>query len=254
MAETCTLHAPDGLAIQGAQVFGRFNDFTSDDELTDGTPFIYTTVNVGAGGATPTTVEADAKYGVTTHTCGGNEDDGGQIQDERACFQTNKAGEFTVYYSREELSEATQIDWATGLALNGDTSLLASNPTDGIYFITGDGDAYIYVVCRRNAAETRSGIAGVLDTGTHEYAYVVEPDADSSVNCTIFWYIDGKNVWTFRPSATLAQRESQCDDNPYDEALSRSNAVLAGAASAYTRKLDCIGAWHVSPNGRGPSL
>ena len=93
-----------------------------------------------------------------------------------------------------------------------------------------------------------------LDTGTHEFAFIVEPDSDDSVNATIHWYIDGRLVHKFVPNATLADNESQCDDNPHDEELSRSVAVLNGASAAVTLSLDLLGAWIYSPNGRQPSL
>ena len=254
MPETQAINVDRGLAIQGATVFGRFNDFACDTEIAAGTPFIWTTVNVGGGAATPTTVDANTKYGAVTLTCGGNEDDGHQALDERACFLPNRKDEFTVFYDRFDLSEATQIDVGCGLFLDGDTSLLASLATDFIAFITNDGDTEWDVVCSRDSTVTRKNAVAVVDTGTHEYAFVVEPYADSSARGTISWYIDGQLVHKFVPQATLGTNETELSNLPYDEHLSRGHAVLAGAASAYACIWDCIGAWHICPKGRAPSL
>lgn len=239
---------PPNIAITGATVYGRFNDFVSDEELADGTPFTRTAVNT----TIPSTVN-NAKYGVITITHAGAEDDGLQLQDERETFRTDEAKEFTIFACRCDFDRAEQNDIFMGLSVL-DTAFLASNPADFIGFLKDDGDAQIDVICTRNSASTRQNNVARLDTGTHEYAFVVEPDADDSPNATICFYIDGKLVWKFVPTATLASNESQCDDNPHDEELSRTWAYLAGAAAADVNLLDYIGAWHVCPDGRAPSL
>lgn len=226
--------------VNGARLHGRFNDFNGDEELATGEPFIWTTVNVGTGAATPTTVDADAKFGVLTLTGGGNEDDGHQFQDERETFRTDEMETHVVFAARVEVSDATQSDMVLGLAVL-DTTLIASNPTDGIYFIKHDGDNLVDVVSRRDSSEDIQTGVFALDTGSHEFSFTVKPKGDDSVNAEIHFHVDGRLVY-----------KMDTTKNPHDEALSRSVAFLAGAAGAPTCKVDYVGAWHVGP--RVPSI
>lgn len=228
------------LMTAGAQLFGRFNDFVSDDELTANEPFTFTTVNVGTGAATPTTVSADSKFGKVRLTGGGNEDDGHQFQDERECFRTDEKEVQTVFACRIEMSDPTQSDLIAGLCVL-DTTLIASNPTDGIYFRKDDGDNQIDVVSRLNGSEDVETGVFSLDTESHELSFTVIPAGDDSPNAEIHFHIDNRLV-----------KKLTTTKNPHDEALSRSIAFLAGAAGAPTCDVDYVGAWHVGP--RSPSL
>ena len=239
----------EGLTQGKNTKFGRYNDFACDSELTSTEPFVITTV----GGTAFPTACANEKYGVVDIVTGATEDDGHQIQDERENFRTDEQYEQTLFYCRCEIDVAVQSDLFLGLSIL-DTSVIASAPTDSIGFQSDDGDAQIDVRCGRNSAYTTQENVATLDTGTHEFAFMVEPDSDDSVNATISWYIDGKLVYKFRPYATLGDNEKQCDDNPHDEELSRTVAVLNGASAAVTLSLDALGAWIFSPTGRAPSL
>lgn len=213
----------------GAQLYGLFNDFVIAEELTDNETFAIDLVEAGAGNTT-IAILADGKYGVARLTTDDAENDGLQMQDEVETFRTDEAEQLTAFFTRTKLPDATQSDWLAGLAVL-DTSLIASNPTDGIYFDKLDNGTGINVVCRRDSAENRQSGVFVMNTAWHEYGFIVKPAADDSVNATIYWYIDGQLV--YKMAAT---------NNPHDEALSRSWAYLTGAAGVDLVDIDYIGA------------
>ena len=80
------------------------------------------------------------------HDTGATEDNGTNLQNAAAQF-TPAANKDIWYGTILTVDEATQTDVLCGLA-SSDTTLIASAPTSGIYFMKDDGDANIDVVTR----------------------------------------------------------------------------------------------------------
>ena len=107
------------------------------------------------------------------HDTGATEDNGTNLQNAAAQF-TPAANKDIWYGTILTVDEATQTDVLCGLA-SSDTTLIASAPNSGIYFMKDDGDANIDVVTRASGVETRtdSGIDLVSATSIRLDYHVV---------------------------------------------------------------------------------
>lgn len=85
----------------------------------------------------------------------------------------------------------TQSDFLFGVAVT-DTSLIASKPTDGVYFLKDDGAATISCIVRRDSSDVASAaaVATLVEATWYDLAIEVVPSKASGAVATVNFYID----------------------------------------------------------------
>ena len=176
-----------------------------------------TLVEQGAGESTITKPAGfDAGLLFTTDA---NENDGINAQLDGQAFKLTPGCIGLHFYARLEASEATQLDFFIGLAVEN-TNLLGG-VTDGIYFEKLDGGTGISAVSEKDSTETQTDNVGTLVAAQEvelEFYY-------DGLNGSIEYFVDGVPV---------AKHVTNIVD---DEALTPSLQVLAGDANARTLRL-----------------
>ncbi len=152
------------------RVHTYFNDF---DTYVVG-DWTLTTTEAGAGSASEALTDVDGGVLLITNDAADNDNDFFQKIGESFLME---AGKQAWFKARFKVSDATQSDFVMGLQVT-DTSPL--DVTDGIYFIKDDGDAFLDVICRKNAT-TGSTSATAIHT-------VVD-----DTYLSVAWYYDGKS-------------------------------------------------------------
>jgi hypothetical protein len=205
--------------------FGQFYDFTTDEDIT---ACVYTQISSG----TCAVSDAVAGGGVASFANSGTTDDSGaQLQVDAAPI-TLSLGKTIQFKARAQQSDATQSDLWAGIAVL-DTSLVASAPTDGIYFRKDDGVATWKLVIRTGSAdELVSGALGTNVAATwQELAFEIAMDAVTAARGVVKAWIDDVKVYeathTNLPASTVF--------------MSTSCAWQSGEAAAKTMYLDYFG-------------
>lgn len=211
--------------------FDDFNTFT----ITD---WVATETEAGAGDAAYAVALVDG--GVVTITNDSADNDlvnlqlasnpgTGSVVAEHWKMETGKKAFFKARFKLTDGNNAiTDVDAFIGLAIT-DTSLLASAPSDGIYFMKTDGAATIAFHTRLNGTST-STTAATMANDTY---------------ITVAWYYDGK-VTTGATSGTVfayvndVQVAAHTTNICTDEELAISVSVMNGRASASVMSIDYI--------------
>lgn len=174
------------------------HDFLTDEELTE---FVATAISSGTSAVIDTEVGGVLRLSGAATT----DDSGNEVQQDAGwvLLVTDKRIKFSARVRFGESTSTnmpTQSDFFCGIATL-DTSIIASAPTNGIYFRKDDGDDYLDVVIRTGAAEI-TAIPAVY-TLSKDVWYRLEIDiqmgASSGVG-TVTFYVDG----TAKYSATYA--------------------------------------------------
>ncbi len=208
---------------------GSFFDFMTDEDLN---AFTYTQITSGTA-AVIDTVDTAANGVLQFSSVGATEDKGAQIAQDAAPFQL-RTGKDLCFGCRINTSDADQCDWVVGLSKIDDTSLIASAPTDGIYFEILDGTAAVNLRCRAGSAllQLDSGIAVPTDATFIRLHWRL-----SQVNATTHaGYLE---AWVNGTLALAGAIAGLPDTIP----MGMVAAFQSGAAALTTGDLDYIGAF-----------
>lgn len=90
--------------------------------------------------------------------------------------------------------DVTNADLKCGIAVT-DSSILASDPTDGIWFYLADGSAICYGSIKRDSAEKGLVQLGTLSNATwHTIRCEIDMDPSVAGKGSVRWHLDGTNV------------------------------------------------------------
>lgn len=187
-------HLTDAAAVPPIFIF---DDFIRKDGAVDGGPFDYTSQSSGTNDGT-IAIQATAGGYARLSATATVDVTGGQIQSCGAF--TNVVGKNIVFKCKAVLNDSTSTNVATesqqyiGL-FPVDTSIDASLPTDGIYFVKADGGTTIQCITRVGSSNTTTSVAaGVFtqDKSAHKFGITVFPLGDSLSN--VEFVIDGVTV------------------------------------------------------------
>lgn len=185
-----------------------------------------------AGEWTVTETQAGSTQGITSTAGHGgilalvNTDTDNDVNQIQLAAETFKfaSGRKAWMRARFKLSDATQSDALIGLAIT-DTSLLASLPSDGVFFYKADDAASLTFQVRKDGTASSQTIGTMADD-----TYVV-----------VGLYYDGKTTFTtFLNDVEVASPVTVTTNMPDDEELTVSIAVQAGDANADTMSVDYI--------------
>lgn len=170
--------------------FSLFTDFIRQDDIADGGAFDWTAVGTG----TIATQAANGGWGRISGAAT-TDDSGGQVQGLAAHVCTS--GKVITFKTRAQLNESTstnatiESDLYAGL-FPVDTSIVASLPADGIYFVKADGATAITCVVRVGGTNVYSqAIVPVIDELVHTYGIAIFPNGSNSI---VEFSMDGVSV------------------------------------------------------------
>lgn len=196
-------------------------DFMSDEDLN---AFVYTQISSGTAAVIDT--NATGRNGILQFSSvDATEDKGAQIQLDAEPFQLAD-GKDLRFFSRFQLSAVEQSDCLHGLAIT-DTSLIASAPSDGIYFQSVDGSSLLKLVVRAGSALVLELPLATLVDATFVTAGFKIQDVNEAGSGRVLAWINGTLV-----------ASSEVAGLPTSEALSLSHAFQSGAAAIQTMNLD----------------
>jgi hypothetical protein len=199
-----------------AKYVTSFTSLPADDQTTDPTEFVFTTVEVGG---TSTAVLADVAGGALLITCAGNEDDGVSLQ-----LGNANSGEWldlslkhpTYFGVQFQINDVDQTDVFFGAAVT-DTAILGG-VTDSIGFRSVDESAVLYFLLEQDSVESTTAVATMTDAAD----IVAE-----------FLYLDG-NVEVFINGVSVLTVADTDTNFPNDELMRLSLEFLSGEATANT--------------------
>lgn len=216
-----------------SKCYGVFEDFFRYDAANTNASFHWklTTLETGAGSATEAVSDTEAGGAlVVTNAAAITDADSFQWSKEYGTTATENflfvAGKQAWFKCRFKGNDVDQSMYVLGLHII-DTTPTASDPSDGIWFGSDDGDSYVDLhVCK-----------GSSETETEEIASLVD---DTYIS--LGFHYDGKaKVEYYVNDAYVGS--SVVTNLPDDEALSLSFAFGNGEAVANTMTIDYIGAW-----------
>ena len=191
-----------------------FNDF----DTYNSSEWTVTTTEAGGGNASEAIGDADGGVLVITNDDADDDLDFLQLASETFKFVSGKK---LWYKCRFKVSDATQSDIHIGLTIK-DTTLL--DVTDGVYFKSDDGDAYLdFGVEKNNTATATTAIATLVDN-----TYIVVGfyyDGVSSIQYSVDGVVKGTVATT-----------NLCDD----EELTVTLGIQNGAAAAKVLSVDYV--------------
>lgn len=153
--ESCPILALNQDPRTGHIFFDDFHDFK-----LSGTDIGWTRTATGAG----TSVISDAAGGVLLNTNAAADNDMIQIQWNSEIFAI-ATGKPLWFEARVKTSDATQSDLYVGLAVL-DTSIVVSEPSDGIWWRKNDGDANLDFATAASSTETATTALATLVADT----------------------------------------------------------------------------------------
>lgn len=158
-------------------------DFLSDEEITE---FTATASDSGT-----LTVADTVNGGAALLTTKINSDDNIVNVMGDSSYLTLGLGRKVLYWTRLKSDEVTQCDWHTGL-FKVDTALVAAF-TDGVYFKSDDGDAYVDCGVRGASVESLMQAAGGSATAGQFYdlLFYIDMDSTTAAKGTAYFYKDG---------------------------------------------------------------
>lgn len=178
------MHNPFSQFPSGPLYSGKFFDFHSDEEITEG---VFTAISSGTN-----TVLDTVKHGVMRIASNGAADDSGGEWQVDAAGITLVAQKELLFISRHAINDVTQSDFRAGFATL-DASWIASAPTNGIFFRSDDGDALLDLVIQNATVESViTGAATLADATYVELAIRVQMSLEAIGMA--FYYVNGVNV------------------------------------------------------------
>ena len=195
--------------------YGYSNDFftyQADD-------WTITTTEDGTGSATEAVTSSAGGALLLTNAAGDNDNDFLQLKGEAFKLSSSKRAYFSA---RFKCNDVDQSDIVIGLQIT-DTSPL--DVTDGIFFISNDGDAGLdFLVEKDNSATTTEDVATLAD--------------DTFI--TVSWFIDPDRSAVYY-SINNAEPVKVANTNlPDDEELTISIGIQNGEAAAQTLTVDYV--------------
>lgn len=200
----------------GGDAFSYSEDWVAAS-IASNAPAGWTSTLVGSS----TVTHPDGSGGTLLLTSGATDDDGVNMQLAGESFQFTTS-QVTYFGVRLQASTASAIDILAGLCIT-DTTLVASSPTDGIWFDKLAGATGVNLRVRKNATETASTSLATFAAATYT---IWEFYWDGAV---LEAFIDGTSVAT--PALT---------NLPDDELLTPSICLRAGDANARTLTVDWV--------------
>jgi hypothetical protein len=183
----------------GPLAFGFFEDFVfqSPTALLTGTA-------ISSG-----TAATNAANGGWARLAGAATTDNSGYQLQAAGAHAATALKSMTFKARGQLGEATSANVATESDLwlgflPVDTSIVASEPVDGIYFLKADGGTTLKCEIRVNNATPTYTLSHTtaFDTSVHTFGISVDPVSDSRWD--VKWFLDGAVIATARDQALPA--------------------------------------------------
>jgi hypothetical protein len=168
----------------------KVNDFLTDEELTE---FVVGAISSGAG-----TVLDTVRHGAAQLAAAATTDDSGVEMQDDAGWIALELGKRVMFEARVKLVESTstdvevQSDMFVGISAL-DASIIASAPTDGIYFRKDDGDALLDCVIRSGSADltVSLGAASLSSATWYRLGIDVQMDPSTANKGTVTFYVDG---------------------------------------------------------------
>jgi len=178
-----------------------------------------TTTEAGTGSATEAVTSSAGGALLLTNAAGDNDLDFLQLKGEGFKLSTSKNAYFSA---RFKVNDVDQSDFVMGLGITDTTPL---DTTDGVFFISADGDAGLdFLVEKDNSATTTEDVATMAD--------------DTFITAT--WFID-PNASKVYYSINNADPVGVAITNlPDDEELTVSFGIQNGEASAQTMTIDYV--------------
>ena len=178
-----------------------------------------TTTEAGTGSATEAVTSSAGGALLLTNAAGDNDLDFLQLKGEGFKLSTSKSAYFSA---RFKVNDVDQSDFVMGLGITDTTPL---DTTDGVFFISADGDAGLdFLVEKDNSATTTEDVATMAD--------------DTFI--TVTWFIDPDTSKVYY-SVNNAEPVAVANTNlPDDEELTVSFGIQNGEASAQTMTIDYV--------------
>jgi hypothetical protein len=168
-------------------------DFTSDEDLTEG---VATLIASGTAVVTDTVVGGAMRLSGAATT----DDSGAEFQEDAAAFALSLGArirfEARVMFDETTSTDVeTQSDFFVGFGAL-DTSIIASAPTNGLYFRKDDGDANIDVIIRTAGTDAlvATPVATIVSDTWYRFGIDVQVDSTTSGKGTVTFYINGTSV------------------------------------------------------------
>ena len=178
-----------------------------------------TTTEAGTGSASEAVTSSAGGALLLTNAAGDNDLDFLQLKGEGFKLSTSKKAYFSA---RFKVNDVDQSDFVMGLGITDTTPL---DTTDGVFFISADGDAGLdFLVEKDNTATTTEDVATMADDTFIPTTWVIDPDAS-------------KEYYSINNAAPVGVAITNLPD---DEELTVSFGIQNGEASAQTMTIDYV--------------
>ena len=178
-----------------------------------------TTTEAGTGSASEAVTSSAGGALLLTNAAGDNDLDFLQLKGEGFKLSTSKKAYFSA---RFKVNDVDQSDFVMGLGITDTTPL---DTTDGVFFISADGDAGLdFLVEKDNSATTTEDVATMADDTFITTTWFIDPDASK-----VYYSIN--NAKPVGDAIT---------NLPDDEELTVSFGIQNGEASAQTMTIDYV--------------
>jgi|TARA_R100001163_G_scaffold15742_1_gene14211 hypothetical protein len=148
--------------------YGYFNDFMTYNSGD----WTVTTTEAGTGSATEAVGSVAGGALVLTNAAGDNDLDFLQLKGEAFKLSTGKRAFFSA---RFKVSDVDQSDFVIGLGITDTTPL---DTTDGVFFISADGDAGLdFLIEKDNTNTSTEDVATMADDTFITVSWYIDPDA-----------------------------------------------------------------------------
>ncbi len=148
--------------------YGYFNDFMTYNSGD----WTVTTTEAGTGSATEVVTSSAGGALLLTNAAGDNDLDFLQLKGE--AFKLS-AGKRAYFSARFKVSDVTQSDFVMGLGITDTTPL---DTTDGVFFISADGDAGLdFLIEKDNTNTSTEDVATMADDTFITVAWFIDPNA-----------------------------------------------------------------------------
>ena len=178
-----------------------------------------TTTEAGTGSASEAVTSSAGGALLLTNAAGDNDLDFLQLKGEGFKLSTSK---YAYFSPRFKVNDVDQSDFVMGLGITDTTPL---DTTDGVFFISADGDAGLdFLVEKDNSATTTEDVATMADDTFITTTWFIDPDASK-----VYYSINNA-----KPVGVAIT------NLPDDEELTVSFGIQNGEASAQTMTIDYV--------------
>ena len=178
-----------------------------------------TTTEAGTGSASEAVTSSAGGALLLTNAAGDNDLDFLQLKGEGFKLSTSKKAYFSA---RFKVNDVDQSDFVMGLGITDTTPL---DTTDGVFFISADGDAGLdFLVEKDNSATTTEDVATMADDTFITTTWFIDPDAS-------------KVYYSINNAKPVGVAITNLQD---DEELTVSFGIQNGEASAQTMTIDYV--------------